>query len=65
MQKIKITKTKTGFSADFLDLPGMPPVGFGKTKRHAILSLFQHLIYDKTYLKMIRPAEEIQLVEDK
>lgn len=46
--KIRFRKQKGKFPwvAEPLDLPGMPPIGQGKTKVHALASLFLHLIYE-------------------
>ena len=38
--KIKIEKSGKGYRADFIELPGSPTVGQGKTKEEAVVSLF-------------------------
>ncbi len=38
--KIKIEKSGKGFRADFIELPGSPLVGTGKTEGAAVATLF-------------------------
>lgn len=38
--KIKVDKVEGGFRADFVELPGMPYVGDGKTEGDAVATLF-------------------------
>ena len=46
--KIKISKLAHYYTADCLDLPGSPKLGFGKTKREAVAKLFL-IIFKNNY----------------
>lgn len=51
---IKIEATQTGirrtdrYSADFTELPGSPPLGFGATKEEAVAELFRVILNGST-----------------
>lgn len=43
--RIEIEKSGDTYRADCKDLPGMPPVGEGKTKEEAVASLFYRILF--------------------
>ena len=55
--KIKIEKSGKGYRSDFIELPGSPACGDGKTKEMAVACLFARNIdnlskLDKNYLEI-------------
>lgn len=44
--KVEFEVIKQGFRADAKVLPGMPPVGFGKTKEEALYDMLSKIIWD-------------------
>jgi hypothetical protein len=44
--KIKISKVKNGYISDFIELPGSPYIGTGKTKVESIICLFARNKYN-------------------
>jgi hypothetical protein len=64
--KIKLVKQKGKWrwAAEPLGLPGMPPIGQGKTRVLAVASLFLHLLYeDNTEGTNWLSNEQLQSVE--
>lgn len=62
-QKLKRTD-KQLYQADLKDLPGIPPIGIGKTKREAVASLFYIILVDRVdWIKSI-DLESFEIVEE-
>lgn len=59
--ELSIIEYKDGeFKADLLDIPGNPPVGYGKSKEEAVARLMQILLndYGCTYINI---SEDISI----
>lgn len=67
--EIKITKVKQnkkviGFNADFIELPGSPAIGTGKTKEEAVATLFIRNLNSLNSLNMATLKINDKLYED-